>query len=79
MEQKINPKQNNDVLVGCCGICCTTCGLHIKGICGGYTKTQEVVDELNKKGIGCPILEFCAKKGIDVCSRDCDLFPCEKF
>jgi len=74
-----NLKQNNEVLVGCCGICCTTCGLHTKGICQGCTKTQEAVDSLNKEGIGCPILECCVKRNIDVCSRDCDLFPCKNF
>ncbi|MFH1455398.1 MAG: DUF3795 domain-containing protein [archaeon] len=77
MEQDSKPK--DEFLVGCCGICCTTCGLHTKGICKGCTKTQEVVDALNKEGIGCPILECCVKKKIDVCSRDCNLFPCKNF
>ncbi len=70
---------NDENLVGCCGICCSTCGLHVKGKCAGCTKTQEVVDKLNEEGVGCPVLECAVNKKIDVCSRDCQKFPCEKF
>lgn len=70
---------NNENLVGCCGICCSTCGLHVKGICAGCTKTREAVDGLNKEGVGCPVLECAVGRKVDVCSRDCQEFPCEKF
>ncbi len=71
--------QKNKFLVGCCGICCSTCGLYIKKICEGCTKTQESINSLNKENLGCPVLECCVKKKNKICSKDCDLFPCIKF
>lgn len=71
--------QNKTFLAGCCGICCSACGLFVKNICEGCVKTQESVDSLNKEGVGCPVLECAVKNKIDVCSRDCDKFPCDEF
>ncbi|OGF24882.1 hypothetical protein A2331_03395 [Candidatus Falkowbacteria bacterium RIFOXYB2_FULL_34_18] len=71
--------QKDNHLVGCCGISCFACGLYVKNKCEGCTKTQEAVDSLNKEGIGCSVLECAVKKEVDVCSRDCQDFPCDKF
>jgi len=40
--------------VGCCGICCATCGLYVKKLCEGCIKTQNSVNELNKEGVNAP-------------------------
>lgn len=65
--------------VGVCGICCDTCGLYIKKICKGCEKIQEAVDFLKKINANCPVLECAVNKNIDVCSKDCDKFPCGNF
>lgn len=69
----------NKTIVGCCGICCSTCGLFVKKICEGCIKNQKTVDELNKEGVGCLVLECAVGNKIDVCSCDCEKFPCDKF
>jgi len=71
--------QKNSHLVGCCGISCSACGLYVKNKCEGCIKTQEAVDALNKEDIGCAVLECAVAKKVDVCSRDCQDFPCENF
>ena len=65
--------------VGSCGICCETCGLFVKKICPGCEKTQKHVDFLKNINANCPMLECAVKNKIDVCSRDCKKFPCNKF
>lgn len=65
--------------VSACGICCETCGLLTRKICSGCEKTQKQVDFLKSINASCPILECAVNNKIDVCSRDCSKFPCEKF
>ena len=65
--------------IGACGICCGTCGLYVKGICPGCNKTEEGVKFLKSINANCPVLECAVNRKIDVCSKDCDKFPCEKF
>lgn len=65
--------------VGACGIACETCGLYTKGICEGCKKTEENVEFLKSIDSNCPVLECAVKKDIEVCSRDCSQFPCDKY
>ncbi|UZE94010.1 MAG: hypothetical protein IB618_00320 [Candidatus Pacearchaeota archaeon] len=65
--------------VGACGICCETCGLFVKGICKGCDKTKEHIEFLKSIKANCPILGCAVSNKTDVCSKDCDKFPCEKF
>ncbi len=65
--------------VGCCGICCDTCGLFVKKICTGCEKNIKNVNYLKEINANCPVLECAVNNKIDVCSRDCAKFPCEKF
>ncbi|PIP24211.1 MAG: hypothetical protein COS25_01610 [Candidatus Nealsonbacteria bacterium CG02_land_8_20_14_3_00_37_10] len=70
---------NSKTKVGACGICCSTCGLYLKGICPGCNKTKEGVEFLKSINANCPVLECAIGKGMDVCSKDCHEFPCSKF
>lgn len=72
-------KENKENKVGACGIGCSSCGLYVKGICPGCEKTKEAVDFLKSIKADCPVLECAVKKKVDVCSRDCQEFPCSKF
>jgi len=72
-------KDNKEIKVGACGICCETCGLYVKGICSGCDKSKEGVKFLKSIDANCPVLECAVEKGIDVCSKDCKEFPCSKF
>jgi len=65
--------------VGACGICCETCGLYTRKICTGCEKTQKHVEFLKSINANCPVLECAVKNKVDVCSKDCNKFPCEKF
>lgn len=65
--------------VGACGICCQTCGLFTRNICSGCVKTEEHVQHLKSIDANCPVLECAVNKEKEVCSRDCDSFPCDKF
>jgi hypothetical protein len=65
--------------VGACGICCETCGLYTKKICTGCEKTQKQVGFLKNINANCSVLECAVKNKIDVCSKDCNKFPCKKF
>jgi len=70
---------NNEVKVGACGICCSTCGLFVKKICPGYNKTKEGIEFLKSVNANCPVLECAVENKVDICSKDCEKFPCEKF
>ena len=72
-------KNNKETKIGACGICCTTCGLYIKKICPGCNKTDEGVKFLKNINANCPVLECAVENKIDICSRDCDKFPCTRF
>ncbi|MFB6088446.1 MAG: DUF3795 domain-containing protein [Candidatus Aenigmatarchaeota archaeon] len=67
------------MLVGSCGIACETCGLYTRGICEGCEHSQEQVEFLKSIDANCPVLECAVSKDIEVCSRDCNQFPCETF
>ena len=70
---------NKEIKIGACGICCASCGLYVKGICPGCNKIEEGVRFLKSINANCPVLECAVENKIDVCSKDCDKFPCEKF
>jgi len=65
--------------VGPCGISCETCGLYTEGLCEGCELSKERVKMLKEIGKNCPMLECAVERDIEVCSRDCGEFPCEKF
>jgi len=70
---------NQNTKVGACGICCSNCGLFVKGICPRCNRTKEGVEFLKSINANCPVLECAVEKKIDVCSKDCERFPCDKF
>ena len=70
---------NKKIQIGACGICCSMCGLYIKNICTGCIKTKKNVDFLKSINANCPVLECAVNKKIDVCSKSCKKFPCNKF
>ena len=72
-------RNNKEIKIGACGICCESCGLYTKGICPGCNKTEEGVKFLKSINANCPVLECAVRNKIDVCSRDCKKFPCDKF
>ena len=65
--------------IGACGICCETCGLYVKKICQGCQKTPKHIEFLKSISANCPVLECAVKNKIDVCSKDCNKFPCKNF
>ncbi len=68
---------------GACGINCTTCRLHVLGVCStcGAGNSNEGREKLAAQhrlfGFGCPILSCAVGRGIGYCLRDCDDFPCD--
>ncbi len=72
-------KKEKEVKIGACGICCSSCGLYVKGICPGCNKTKEGVAFLKNINAVCPVLECAVEKKVDVCSCDCEKFPCDNF
>ncbi len=70
---------------GACGIDCTTCRLHVMGICStcGAGNSDVGRDKLAAQnrlfGSGCPILSCAVERGIAYCLRDCNDFPCGEF
>lgn len=72
-------ENKSKIKIGACGICCTTCGLYVKGICLGCNKTKEGVEFFKSINANCPVLECAVEKGMSVCSKDCQEFPCSKF
>jgi hypothetical protein len=72
-------ENSKEIKIGACGICCSSCGLFIKGICPGCDKTKEGVEFLKSINANCPVLECAVEKKMSVCSKDCEKFPCDKF
>jgi hypothetical protein len=70
---------------GACGIDCTTCRLHVMGICStcGAGNSDAGRDKLAAQnrlfGSGCPILSCAVERGMAYCLRDCNEFPCGEF
>ena len=76
------------VYIAACGICCSVCGLFVKGIClpcgSGLREDEEVVQkkmEEQRKYLGrvCRKLACVVEKGIGYCMRDCEEFPCDIY
>ena len=79
VKNKIMENNNKKIKVGACGICCSSCGLYIKGICPACNKTKKGVEFLKSIDANCPVLECAVENKIEVCSKDCEKFPCDKF
>ena len=76
------------VYVAACGICCSVCGLYVKGIClpcgSGLEKDREVVkrkmeEQMKNLGHVCPKLQCVIERKIGYCIRDCPEFPCKYY
>jgi len=76
------------VYVAACGVCCSVCGLYLKGIClpcgSGLKKDEEVVkkkmeEQIKNMGHVCSILQCVVEKGIGYCMRACPEFPCKLY
>ena len=72
-------EQKKEIKIGACGICCSSCGLYVREICTGCNKSKEGVEFLKKINANCPVLECAVENKVDVCSRDCEKFPCDQF
>lgn len=70
---------------GACGIDCSTCRLHLKGICSscgpatGRLAEAKLVAQKRLLGGPCPILACARTQRFDHCLADCDRFPCDTF
>lgn len=76
------------VYVAACGVCCSVCGLYLKGIClpcgSGLKKDEEVVkkkmeEQIKNMGHVCSILQCVVEKGTGCCMRACPEFPCKLY
>jgi len=76
------------IYIAACGICCSVCGLHLKGIClpcgSGRKVDEEVVRkkmEEQTKNLGHVYsrLQCVLEKEIGYCMRDCPEFPCKIY
>jgi len=74
--------------VAACGICCSACGLFVKGIClpcgSGLPKDKDVIEkkmaeQIKNLGKVCSKLQCVINKGIGYCMRDCSEFPCKVY
>jgi hypothetical protein len=70
---------------GACGIDCSTCRLHQRGVCSSCGPATGRLAELKLAaqerllGSPCPLLACARLKRVDHCLADCDQFPCENF
>jgi len=76
------------VHIAACGVCCSVCGLYVKGIClpcgSGLEKDKEVVkrkieEQMKNLGHICSRLKCVIEKGIGYCMKDCPEFPCKPY
>jgi hypothetical protein len=75
------------VYIAACGVCCSVCGLHLKGFClpcgSGLKKDEENVKKMEEqiKNLGhvCSIFQCIVEKGIGYCMRDFPEFPCKLY
>jgi len=76
------------VYIAACGICCSVCGLYLKGIClpcgSGLKKDEEVVkkkveEQMKNLGHVCSKLQCVLERKIGYCMRDCQEFPCKNY
>lgn len=70
---------------GACGIDCTVCLLHVRGVCStcgsgtsmaGRQKLEAQKRLFNK---GCAVLQCAVDRKVAYCMRDCQEFPCDAF
>jgi hypothetical protein len=70
---------------GACGIDCTVCLLHVRGVCStcgagtSHAGREKLAAQRRLFNAACPILECAVEREIDHCLRDCEEFPCERF
>jgi hypothetical protein len=70
---------------GACGIDCTVCRLHVRGVCstcGAGTSMagrEKLAAQQRLFGTACPMLACAVERKVGYCLRDCDDFPCEVF
>lgn len=70
---------------GACGINCSTCRLHLRGICSscgpatGQLAEMKLLAQEKQLGSPCPILACARMNRLDHCLADCDQFPCENL
>jgi len=85
--RKVN-KNEERIHIAACGICCSACGLYLKGIClpcgSGLKKDKEVIkrkmeEQMRNLGHICSKLKCVIGKGIGYCMRDCQEFPCKFY
>lgn len=76
------------VYIAACGVCCSVCGLYIKGICfpcgSGLKEDEKVVkkkkeEQMKNLGHVCPMLQCVLERRIGYCMRDCPEFPCRNY
>lgn len=80
--------ENEHVHVAACGMCCSVCGLFIKGVClpcgSGLSKDKDTVEKKmaeQTKNLGrvCSKLQCVVEKRIGYCMKDCSEFPCKLY
>lgn len=83
---EMNEKER--VYIAACGICCSTCGLFVKGIClpcgSGLPKDKDVVEkkvaeQMKNLGKVCSKLQCVLNKDIGYCMKNCSEFPCKTY
>jgi len=76
------------IYIAACGICCSACGLFVKGIClpcgSGLPKDKDVVEkkmaeQMKNLGRVCSKLQCVVEKGIGYCMMDCPEFSCKIY
>ncbi len=80
MKQPINKK----VIIGACGVCCSTCRFHYTLGCKCSAGTEEaakrkVRTNWNGRGVLCLVCKCAVEKKVSYCPRDCKFFPCQKY
>jgi len=73
-----------NVVVGACGVCCSTCRFSKTLDCKCSAGTEETAKNNVKtnwggRGVLCLICKCAVEKKIAYCSKDCLEFPCQKF
>ncbi|NWF87060.1 DUF3795 domain-containing protein [Candidatus Bathyarchaeota archaeon] len=76
------------IYIAACGVCCSVCGLFVKGIClpcgSGLPADSDIVEKKmaeQRKNLGrtCSRLQCVVDKGVGYCMRDCPEFPCKMY
>ncbi len=81
-------KVKEGVHVAACGICCSVCGLYLKGTClpcgSGLKMDEKVVkmkmeEQMKNLGHVCTKLQCVLERKIGYCMSDCPEFPCKNY